>query len=126
MKSIRIFCIIAILFVSTNIKANNIVISNITSVTGSGFVQLQFDLSWDNSWSNLINRDAAWVFFKFKDLDGAWRHLDLTNANNSITAGFTIQVPPDLTGAFIARNLGSAGTYTYRSTGGCNQPARQF
>ena len=111
MKSIRIFCIIAILFVSTNIKANNIVISNISSVIGSGFVQLQFDLSWENSWNNAINRDAAWVFFKFKDRDGTWQHLNLTNANNVITAGFAIQVPTDLTGAFIYRNSGS-GTNT--------------
>ena len=112
MKSIRIFCIIAILFVSTNIKANNIVISNITSLTGSGFVQLQYDLSWENSWNNAINRDAAWVFFKFKDLNGTWRHLNLTNANNLITGDFDIQVPPDLTGAFIYRNSGS-GTNTF-------------
>lgn len=99
------------LFICTNLKANNIVISNITSVTGSGFVQLQFDLSWENSWTNAINRDAAWIFFKFKDLDGTWRHLNLTNANNSITGGYTISVPTDLTGAFIYRNSGS-GTVT--------------
>lgn len=111
MKQIRIFCIIATLFICTNLKANNILISNITSVTGSGFVQLQFDLSWENSWNNSINRDAAWIFFKFKDLDGNWRHLNLTNANNSITPGYTIQVPSDLTGAFIYRNSGS-GTVT--------------
>ena len=72
---------------------------------------MQFDLSWDNSWNNAINRDAAWVFFKFKDNDGTWRHLNLTNANNSITGGYTIQVPTDLTGAFIYRNSGS-GTVT--------------
>lgn len=111
MKQIRIFCMITMLFFCTTLKANNILISNITSVTGSGFVQLQFDLSWENSWNNAINRDAAWVFFKFKDLDGTWRHLNLTNANNSITAGFTLQVPTDLTGAFVYRNSGS-GTVT--------------
>ena len=111
MKSIRIFCIIALLFVSTNIKANNIVISNITSLTGSGFVQLQFDLSWENSWNNAINRDAAWVFFKFKDLDGTWQHLNLTGFNTSIVGANFIQVPPDLTGAFIYRTSGS-GTNT--------------
>lgn len=107
MKRILIFCIIAMLFISTNLRANNIVISNITSVTGSGYVQLQFDLSWENSWNNAVNNDAAWIFFKFKDLDGSWRHLNLTNANNSITGGYTISVPSDLTGAFIFRNSGS-------------------
>ncbi len=112
MKRIRIFCMITMLFICTNIKANNIVISNITSVTGSGFVQLQFDLSWENSWRSSINYDAAWVFFKFKDLDGTWRHLNLTNANNSITSGFSISVPGDLTGAMIFRNTTSSGTVT--------------
>lgn len=112
MKQIRIFCMIVMLFICTNLRANNIVISNITSVTGSGFVQLQFDLSWENSWKSSINYDAAWVFFKFKDLDGTWRHLSLTNANNSITAGFTINVPGDLTGAMIFRNTTSSGTVT--------------
>ncbi len=112
MKQIRIFCMIVMLFICTNLKANNIVISNITSVTGSGFVQLQFDLSWENSWRSSINYDAAWVFFKFKDIDGTWHHLNLTNANNSITAGFSISVPGDLTGAMIFRNITSSGTVT--------------
>lgn len=112
MKPIRLFFIIVMLFFCTNLRANNISISNITSVTGSGFVQLQFDLSWENSWRSSINYDAAWVFFKFKDLDGTWRHLNLTNANNSITSGFSISVPGDLTGAMIFRNTTSSGTVT--------------
>jgi formylglycine-generating enzyme required for sulfatase activity len=111
MKPIRHLCSIALFFICSNCSANNIVLSNITSVTGSNYVQLQFDLSWENSWNNAINRDAAWIFFKFKDYDGTWRHLNLTNANNSITSGYTIQVPTDLTGAFIYRNSGS-GTVT--------------
>ncbi len=112
MKSIRIFCMLALLFVCTNLRANNIVISNITSVTGSGYVQLQFDISWENSWYNSTNRDAAWVFFKFKDNNGAWAHLNLTNANNSITSGYDLTVPADLTGAMICRNATGSGTVT--------------
>jgi len=111
MKSIRLLCSIAFIFICGNLKANNILLSNITSVSGSGFVQIQFDLSWDNSWNNAINRDAAWVFFKFKDNDGTWRHLNLTGANTFIASGYSIQVPTDLTGAFIYRNSGS-GTIT--------------
>ncbi|MBL0155157.1 MAG: hypothetical protein IPP93_17430 [Chitinophagaceae bacterium] len=112
MKRIRIICMIALMIICTNVRANNIIISNITSVTGSGFVQLQFDLSWENSWRSSINYDAAWVFFKFKDLDGTWRHLNLTNANNAISAGFAISVPGDLTGAMVFRNTLSSGTVT--------------
>jgi formylglycine-generating enzyme required for sulfatase activity len=93
-------------------KGNGIVLSNITSVNGAGYVQLQFDLTWNNSWNNAINRDAAWVFFKFKDNDGTWHHLNLTNANNTISAGYNVTVPADLTGAMISRSAVGAGTVT--------------
>jgi len=93
---------------------NGITLSNLSSVSGSGFVQLQFDLTWNNSWNNSINHDAAWVFFKFKDNDGTWHHLNLTNSNNSIASGYTLTVPPDMTGAMIYRNSGT-GTSTITS-----------
>jgi formylglycine-generating enzyme required for sulfatase activity len=91
---------------------NGIALSNLTSISGAGFIQLQFDLTWNNSWSNAINKDAAWVFFKFKDNDGTWRHLHLTGANNTIAVGNTIIVPPDLMGAMISRNTTGLGTVT--------------
>jgi hypothetical protein len=75
-------------------------------------VQLQFDISWNNSWFNAANHDAAWVFFKLKDNDGQWKHLSLTGANNSIGAGYAIVVPPDLTGAMIRRTSNGSGTVT--------------
>ncbi len=106
MKRSLSICIILVCLSFGIARGNGIVLSNITSVNGAGFVQLQFDLTWNNSWFNAINRDAAWVFFKFKDNDGTWHHLNLTNANNVISADFTIQVPTDLTGAFIYRNTG--------------------
>ena len=114
MKSIKNLLTALVVFIcfSGDLKANNINISNITSVPGAGFVQLQFDLSWDNSWYNSINNDAAWVFFKFKDNDGTWHHLNLTNSNNAIAVGYTIGVPPDLTGAMIYRNTTGSGTVT--------------
>jgi len=108
MKSIKLFTAVLLFSgAALTVKANNILISNITSVPGTGFVQLQFDLSWDNSWNTSINHDAAWIFFKFKDNDGTWRHLHMTSANNVISAGYTISIPPDLTGAMIYRNSGS-------------------
>lgn len=115
MKILKSFITLLLILASFASGANNIVISNITSVTGSGYVQLQFDLSWDNSWYSSINNDAAWVFFKFKDNDGTWRHLSLTNANNSIASGYTISVPSDNTGAMIARNTTGSGTVTLTS-----------
>lgn len=108
----NIFLSILLVFLMVGkLFANGIVISNLTSVSGSGFVQLQFDLSWNNSWNNSSNHDAAWVFFKFKDNDGTWHHLHLTNSNNNIASGYTLTVPTDLTGAMIYRNSG-LGTVT--------------
>ena len=113
MRYFKLFISIAFVFICGNLRANNILISNITSVTGSGYVQLQFDLSWENSWyTNATNYDAAWIFFKFKDNDGTWRHLNLTNANNTVTGGYTITVPADKTGAFIYRSAVGSGTVT--------------
>ena len=110
MKKITLLLIVCISFCRVAF-ANGIVLNNLTSVPGSGYVQLQFDLSWNNSWNNSINHDAAWVFFKFKDNDGTWHHLNLTNSNNTIASGYTIAEPTDLSGAMIYRNSG-LGTVT--------------
>lgn len=112
MKRSFSICLILVCLSFGIARGNGIVLSNITSVNGAGFVQLQFDLSWNNSWNNAINRDAAWVFFKFKDNDGTWHHLNLTNANNSISAGYSLNVPSDLTGVMISRNAAGLGTVT--------------
>ena len=111
MKKFKTLIIILFVLLTVSGRANNILISNVSSVPGTGFVQLQFDLSWDNSWKNSVNWDAAWVFFKFKDNDGTWHHLNLTNSNNlSTNAGYTINVPPDMTGAMIYRNATGSGS----------------
>ena len=109
MKRFRLLLSVALVVICSIGRANNINISNVTSVPGAGFIQLQFDLSWDNSWRNNINYDAAWVFFKFKDNDGTWRHLSLTGLNNVANAGYTINVASDLTGAMIYRTNPGAG-----------------
>ena len=94
---------------------NGITITNLTSVPGSGFVQLKFNLTWNNSWNNSVNHDAAWIFFKFKDNDGTWHHLNLTNTNNVIADGYSVDVPPDGTGAMIYRSVAGVGTVSLNS-----------
>lgn len=76
-------------------------------------IQVQFDMSWDNSWRDDINWDAAWVFMKFKDANGLWQHVQLnTNgfANGTGTAN-TIQVGSDKVGAFVYRSATGTGTF---------------
>lgn len=77
------------------VKANNIQITNVTTVITGSVVQVQFDLSWENSWraASTNNWDGAWVFLKFKDNDGTWKHLKFTTANTVIPAGYTATFP---------------------------------
>jgi len=101
------------------VKANNMLVKNVTTTgdnSANKTIQVQFDMSWDNSWRDGINWDAAWVFMKYKDASGNWQHVQLNNtgfANGNGTAN-TIQVGNDKVGAFVYRS--AAGTGTFAST----------
>jgi hypothetical protein len=99
--------------------ANNMLVQNVTTTGNNATnktIQVQFDLSWDNSWRDAINWDAAWVFMKFKDASGVWQHVQLNTtgfANGTGTAN-TVQVTSDKIGAWVYRS--AAGTGTFNST----------
>ena len=61
--------------------ANNVVVSNST-VTGQDALNhvafVQFDITWENSFRDVINHDASWVFVEV--LDGRRRHLAACHA----------------------------------------------
>ena len=101
------------------VKANNMLVKNVTTSGDNATnksIQVQFDMSWDNSWRDGINWDAAWVFMKYKDASGNWQHVQLNTTgfvNGSGTANM-IQVGSDKVGAFVYRS--SAGTGTFAST----------
>ena len=112
MKPVKAIIVLAIIISSAlRAGANNISIANVASGTNNTGLYLSFDLSWENSWRNSTNWDAAWVFFKFKDYDGTWHHLNLSGDNTSITAGYTISTT-DSTGAMIYRSADGYGTVT--------------
>jgi formylglycine-generating enzyme required for sulfatase activity len=100
--------------------ANNINVSNVTLTgknTSADSYQVQFDLSWENSWrtsSAEANYDAAWVFIKYR-LDPAlpWNHATLSITGHLQTGGSTIQLPADLKGVFIFRNQDGIGNVNY-------------
>ena len=80
-------------------------------------IQVKFDMSWDNSWRDGINWDAAWVFMKYKDANGNWQHVQLNTtgfANGTGTAN-TIQVGSDQVGAFVYRSASGTGTFASTS-----------
>lgn len=112
-------------------NANNIQVTNI-SLTGQNTtnktVQVQFTVSWENSWrvsAGPGNWDAAWVFIKFrKGSNNAWSHCSLLNTGQVVPAGSVISVQawnPFLpfgsggnvgVGAFIHRNANGSGSFT--------------
>lgn len=98
------------LLLYAQVHASGITISNVTVIPNSN--QIQFDISWENSWRSdvLQNRDAAWLFIKYKDIDGNWKHLDLTNTNNAVPVGYAATIPADNKGAFLFRSVSGNGT----------------
>jgi formylglycine-generating enzyme required for sulfatase activity len=110
----KLLFITAIIFACMSTKANNIQITNVSVVSANNTIK--FDISWDNGWRSgtLNNWDAAWVFFKYKDISGNWQHIYLTNTGNTIPSGFssTIANNPSGVGAFLYRSASGNGTTT--------------
>ena len=102
-------------------SANNIAVSNV-SITGQSTsaqtAKVQFDISWENSWRNYINYDAAWVFIKYSTDHGTtWNHATLKTTGFSTGSGTVIDivVPTDLRGAFLRRSSNGSGTLSTTS-----------
>lgn len=85
----------------TSAFANNLNISNLSKNSSS---QLQFDISWDNSWNSNGYYDAVWVFVKANTPSG-WKHVDLVSA-----IGLNSNVSADDKGVMIRRSTTGAGT----------------
>ena len=67
--------------------ANNISVSSVSFTARNktaDYVQVQFNLSWNNSFrvnTGPSNWDAAWVFIKFKvGVNGEWKHASISTA----------------------------------------------
>jgi len=67
--------------------ANGLAVSNVSIVSQNETNQtanVQFDITWNNSWRNAINYDAAWVFVKFSTDHGVtWNHATLAATGGS-------------------------------------------
>ena len=111
-----IIALFTLVLAVSNVNANNMLVQNVTTLNdnpSAKTVQVQFDLSWDNSWRDSINWDAAWIFLKFKDANGLWQHAKLnTNGfqNGSGTTN-TVQVTSDNVGAWVYRDTRGSGTF---------------
>ncbi len=132
MKVLRLPAVAALLW------ANGITVSNLTVNQAAGTVT--FDISWQNSWRDAENWDAAWVFVKFRDCSvpktTPFTHglISTTLTNHTFPAtleptcanGTTpcIDPSPDNTGVMLRRTSNGfgaiSGTVTLRVT---NLPA---
>jgi formylglycine-generating enzyme required for sulfatase activity len=121
-----------VLLGATEGRANNIAIANaaLTNNDGSlGICQVQFDLSWENSWrgGGVTNWDAAWVFVKFRTTTSEWQHVLLNNTGHSAPSGSQIDLglltpgsaynatTNPVIGVFVRRS--GDGTGTFAATG---------
>ena len=115
----NLYFLLMVLF-STVAFGNNILVQNVTTTGNNATnktIQVQFDLSWDNSWRDAINWDAAWVFMKFKNASGVWQHVQLNTtgfANGTGTAN-TMQVTSDKVGCWVYRSAQGSGTFNNTS-----------
>jgi len=107
-------------FLVNTASANNMLVQNVTTTANDAVnktIQVQFDISWDNSWRDAINWDAAWIFMKFKDANGLWQHAQLnqTGFTNGTGTANTLQVTSDNIGSWLYRS--ALGSGTFNSTG---------
>jgi len=114
-KGTLFFALFALLFTG-NLFSNNIQITNAVltgQVPASNYTLVQFDLSWENSWRDAVNWDAAWIFIKFKaSYDSVWKHATLSTTGHTIPTGYTGSTTTDGIGVFIYRNANGSGNNT--------------
>jgi hypothetical protein len=123
MKKVFYLTLTLVFFLLKNdVLANFINVQN-TTLTGqnttNGTIQVQFDLSWNNSWRDSINYDGAWVFIKYRIGSGNWIHANLSSTgfvNGSGTSN-VIQIAPVTgtsirPGAMIYRGVGGVGNFS--------------
>jgi formylglycine-generating enzyme required for sulfatase activity len=102
-------------------NANNITVSNVSIAemnTTSGYVMINFNISWENSWrisSGPSNWDAAWLFVKYRVGTGDWQHatLSTTSGQHVAPSGSTIAAVSDGKGVFMYRSANGTGTVTW-------------
>ncbi len=115
LKSILIACGL-VLLMTLGARANNMLVQNVTTLGNDAVnktIQVQFDISWDNSWRDDINYDAAWIFMKFKDASGVWQHAQLNQTGfvNGTGTANTVQVTNDKVGSWLYRSGLGSGTF---------------
>jgi len=74
-KLVLIYFIVCVSLFASHLEITNIKVKNINENTGK--TSINFDVKWEKSWKNDINSDGVWIFGKYKDKDGLWKHINL-------------------------------------------------
>jgi formylglycine-generating enzyme required for sulfatase activity len=114
------FLVFILLLTTRFLNANNIVVSNVSKSsinTAQDYAVISFDISWENSWRDAANYDAAWVFIKFRaqGSTAAWSHATIHVDGHTAPAGSVVNAPADGRGIFIFRAADGSGTVTYNN-----------
>ncbi|MBF0330545.1 MAG: SUMF1/EgtB/PvdO family nonheme iron enzyme [Candidatus Omnitrophica bacterium] len=122
----RKLCIISFtLFLAITIlpqlaQANDLKVSNVRlgpRDTNAKTLSVLFDLTWQNSWRNKINHDAAWLTVRLEDTAAGKEKTLCTLSSSGLNpsgvargsnADMEIVVPGDKTGAFFRRSTNHA------------------
>lgn len=102
-----------ILVKSNNMRITNVGFANINPLAQT--VNVKFTISWENSWRDSINWDAAWVFARYKHpVTGFWLPIKFNPGSgiNGTGTNATVQVVADSMGSFVYRNQISNGIFS--------------
>jgi hypothetical protein len=99
----------------TTSSINYLLVQNVTTtgnVPGQS-IQVQFDLNWGNTWKDDVNWDAVWVFMKYKDAQGLWKHAKISPTGYDHGQGTPNLIEPtaDQMGAFVRLALEGQGNF---------------
>jgi hypothetical protein len=94
---------------------NYLLVQNVTTtgnVAGQS-IQVQFDLNWGNTWKDDVNWDAVWIFMKYKDAQGLWKHCKISPTGYDHGQGTPNIIEPtaDQMGAFVRLALEGQGNF---------------
>ena len=117
-KNTFVLLALFILFNLISVKsslANNIQVSTPTFTgfnNSSQVVQIACDVSWQNSWRNATNYDAAWLFVKYRINKGEWQHARLSTsvADYDVPNGTSLVTVPDGGGVFVQRSSNASNS----------------
>ncbi|MCM8774062.1 MAG: SUMF1/EgtB/PvdO family nonheme iron enzyme [Candidatus Omnitrophica bacterium] len=76
---------------AARLKVDNYFISEFNTLNKTA--KIQFDVQWDNAWRNEVNCDGVYIFAKFKDSKGLWRHVSLAK-ESGVDFDYNDHTPP--------------------------------